>query len=475
MERMSAKSRRAVAVVAAVFLLVAGGLTAFYLTSNRREVTTSSAEAYEAYRQGVEASRRYYSKEAQADFARALSLDPNFAMAMIRLAGLSNQEQAKALCARAARLRPRLNDHERMYIDLIAAGDAGKREERLRIARAILEKYPDDIEAAMVLAENAMSLGESDKAIQIYSELLALDPNNAVIYNFFGYYYAYRGDYDRAIENLKKYQFMAPDQANPFDSLGEVQAYSGRYDEAIANLNRALSLKPDFFESLFHMGIAYEGKGDYARAIDYFYRAEREAFPDGRRMDMLASAFRVELLTGDRAAVRETAKRVAALPRGKNSEIWQDVADTVVDLVEDRTSEAERRLNDVKPKMLEAYAREVTDKEKRPPYFPYWNIMMAIVKQRQGKADEAIALWEANTKPPIPWSNFEGRRLVFEARAYLAELLARKGDLDRAEKLLAENKKWNPSWAPTRASELVVEQMRRDKVLAASGAPAPAR
>jgi hypothetical protein len=93
---------------------------------------------------------------------------------------------------------------------------------------------------------------------------------------------------------------------------------------------------------------------------------------------------------------------------------------------------------------------------------------MALAKAGQGKADEAIAFWELNANPPVPWANFEGRRAVYEARAHLAELLARKGDIDRAEKLLVENRKWNPNWAPTRPAELAVEQMRREKVLAAS-------
>jgi hypothetical protein len=55
-----------------------------------------------------------------------------------------------------------------------------------------------------------------------------------------------------------------------------------------------------------------------------------------------------------------------------------------------------------------------------------------------------------------------------EGRAKVAELVARKGDLDRAEKLIAENRRWNPSWGPCRPSETAVAELRRAKVLAAS-------
>ena len=64
--------------------------------------------------------------------------------------------------------------------------------------------------------------------------------------------------------------------------------------------------------------------------------------------------------------------------------------------------------------------------------------------------------------------NFEDRRAIYEARAHVAVGLARKGDLDGAEKLIAENRKWNANWAPTRDEETTVAELRRDKVLAAS-------
>lgn len=474
MGRMSIRSRRTVVVVSAVFLLVAGGLAAVYLTANRREVTTSSAAAYQAYREGVENDRRFYKKEARVLYARALSLDPNFVMAMIRLAGLSNQEQARALLDRARKLRSRTNERERLYVDMATAQEKGKREDVLRIAREIREKYPDDVDCAMILAGNEMLEGRAEQAMQVFSDLLAKDPNNAAVYNLVGYYYAWRGDYDKAIENLRRYQFMAPDQANPYDSLGEVQAYSGRYDEAMANLNKALSLKADFFESTFHLGVVYEGKGDFAKAIEYYEKASGEALTDNRRADLLFSALRVALLSGNRSAAREVVARVAELPKGKNTEIWHAASEIALDLVDGRIADAERRLTELKPRLHAAYEKGAEGSQ-RKPHFPYWNALMERVKEAQGKTDEAIALCELNANPPNPWDTFEGRRWVYEARARLAALVARQGNLDRAEKLLAENKKWNPSWAPTRPDELAVEQLRRDKVLAASGGSAAPR
>ena len=465
---MSAKSRRAVAVVAVLFLLVAGGLAALYLTS-RREVTTSSAEAYRAYQEGLENFRRYYFKEAQVGYARALALDPNFAMAMLRLAGLSSHDQAVSLVERASRLRGRLSERERMFVDMAYAEIQRKPEERNKIARAIFEKYPDDVDAAMVLSGIEMSQGHAERALEIYSGLLAINPNNAGVYNQIGYYYALRGDYDKAMESLKTYQFMAPDQANPYDSLGEVQAYSGRYDEAIANLNKALSLKPDFFDSLAHLGVAYEGKGDSDRAIENYLKAARVTSIEGRRGGYLGAALRVAYFAGDVPAARRIAQEIENLPnKEKQQEVQRAYPGIALDLMEGRPADAERRLTEIRPKLEAMFEKQKSDPGYKP-YFPEWNMLMAAAKAKQGKNDEAIALCEELINPPRPGDGFESRLWVYEGRAILAGLLARKGDIDRAEKLLAENHKWNPSWAPSRPFELAVEQARREKLLAASG------
>ncbi|MGH9315780.1 MAG: tetratricopeptide repeat protein [Thermoanaerobaculia bacterium] len=459
------KSRRAISVVGVLLLLAAGGLTGLYLRG-RREVTTSSAAAYEAYRQGIENERRFYLKEARLHFARALELDPDFAMAMLGLARNAEKDQATSLTERARRRRDRLNESERLHVDLQFAEVNGKTEEVSKLAREIHEKYPDDIRAAMILGHDEDAKGHTDRAVQIFTELLALEPNNALAYNLIGYYYGFRGDYDKAIESLKKYQFMAPDQANPYDSLGEIQAYSGHYEEAIANLNRALAIKPDFFQSYSNLGVAYEGEGEYAKAIENYLKAATAALTDGKRRDYLVQALRAAAEAPDPAAVREVAVRLEAMPKDKGAEVRKVLVQVLLDLLERRPAQAEARLREVRSALEALFAKQAAPGEKF--YEPSWNFLMAWAKVAQGKDDEAIALYEEMVDQPNTWRGFEGRRWVYEGRANLAALLAKKGELDRAEKLLEENRKWNPSWAPTRPAELTVAQLRREKVLAAT-------
>lgn len=463
------KSRRIVAVSGVLLLLVAAGAAAL-LYASRRDVTTSSAEAARVYREALDNERCVYIKEARLGFARAVELDPDFAEALLGLARLSGDgDQGTALVRRAARLKDRLTERERLHVDLQLAGREERREEAVAIAGRIHAKYPDDVRAAMILANVELVKGNSEGAVKIFTDLLATSPNNPDAYNQIGYYYAYRGDTDRAVENLKKYQFMLPESANPYDSLGEVLAYSGRYDEAIASLNRALQIKPDFFESWGHLGVAAEGKGETARALADYLKAADLADNDTKRETFLGSGLRVLLISKekDRKVIGDVIERLGKLPKTPHSEIGKEITLAVQSLLDGKPAEAERQLAAVRPKWVAADARE-----KRPPGWkadwPAWNMLMAVALRAQGKEDAALPLLETLANPPNPWREFDSRRFVYEGRAQLAAVLARRGDLDRAEKLLEENRKWNPSWAPTREAELAVAQLRREKVLAAT-------
>jgi tetratricopeptide (TPR) repeat protein len=459
--------RRAVSLFGLLLILVAGVAAALYLT-NRREVTTSSDGAYRVYREATENERRFYFKEARVGFARALELDPDFAMAMLGLARMSQKEQAVSLVRRAERLKSRVTDREQRHIDLYQAVLEKGPEERQKIAREILKRYPDDFRATTMVAMYEMSKGRAEEAVRVFSRLLEVDPNSADAYNMIGYHYGYRGEYEKAIENLRKYQFMAPDQANPHDSIGEIQAYSGHYDEAISNLNHALKIKPDFFAAYDHLGVAYEGKGDYAKAFESYVKGSEVVPNDPEKAPYLYHALRSAFLAGDVAAARSLLPKFEQVPKDEHTDVARPLVLAVYDLLEGRPAEAEKRLAELKPRADEHFRKMNKNRPDYKPYWADWNWVMVRAKLALGKEQEAAPLLQEMMNPPNGWQRFEGRLMVYEARAQLAAILAKRGELDRAEKLLEENRKWNPTWAPTRPAEQIVAQLRREKVLASA-------
>ncbi len=463
------KKRRWLLVVTAGVLLLAAGVSAALFMSHRRDVTTTSEAAFDAYKDGVANENRFYFKEARLAYARALELDPSFAMAMVGLARQSKEDdQRNALLKRAAREKGRLSERERLHVEMALAFSERRQEDGVRIAREIHEKYPTDTRSVQILAGSELMKGNSDRGIKIFEELLSVDPNNAEAYNQIGYYYGYRGDYDKAMENLKRYQFIAADNANPFDSLGEVQAYSGHYNEAVENLNRALAIRPDFVDSVKNLAVVAEGTGDYVRAVETYEKAAAMTDRDDVRVGFLVRAMRSAFYAKNTAEVlRLAAKAKAVKAGGKYAEVDAAYIDAVVALAEGRPGEALRMVDAIEARRDELIASEKHSAGYKP-FFPHANMLRALALEAQGKGDEALVFWKLNANPPTPFENFEQRRSIYEARARVALALAKKGELDEAEKLIAENRKWNASWAPTREAEATVAELRREKVLAAS-------
>src|SRR5262249_26702426 len=175
------KIRRSISIVGLLALLGAAGAAALLLV-NRREVTTTSAAAYQAYLRGFENEQRYYKKEARVDYARAIELDPEFAEAILGLARQADRDQALSLVERAWTLRDRLTERERFHVDMQRALLNHQRDELLRLAKATHEKYPGDIAAVMVLAGDDANPGQPDRTIQLWQQLLAINPNYAAAY-----------------------------------------------------------------------------------------------------------------------------------------------------------------------------------------------------------------------------------------------------------------------------------------------------
>lgn len=267
-----------VVLAVAALVVLGGGAAAAVLARGGREVTTTSAEAYRLYEKGLEDERRLYHKDALAEYAKALELDPHFTMATLRLAGIisgHDRERAKSLVQCAARNHGPLNDREQLALAIFQAEVLSRdMKASAELIRDYVRRFPDDPEGYYRLAGVLMREGKGDETLATYERLLALDPNQAVAYNFLGYHFIGRRDFVKGEDYLKRYRFLAPDQANPYDSLGELYANTGRYDEAEENLKKALEVKPDFIPAIGHLGTLEVGRGNPDAAVAWFRRAE---------------------------------------------------------------------------------------------------------------------------------------------------------------------------------------------------------
>ena len=115
--------------------------------------------------------------------------------------------------------------------------------------------------------------GDFDRAIQDYTEAIALNPDLAGVYYNRGIAYGEKGDHDRAIQDYDKAIVLKPDYAEAYNNRGIDYREKGDYDRAIQDYSKAIELKPDFAEAYNNRGNAYGEKGDYGRAIQDYSKA----------------------------------------------------------------------------------------------------------------------------------------------------------------------------------------------------------
>lgn len=443
-----------VIIPAAVLVAVAGTAVAL-LAGGRKEVTTSSDEAYRLYRQGRENELKLYHREAMASYAEALSHDPHFLMATVRLARASagkDRKRAEALLSCVGRYRDAVTEKERLLFDIASAQiakDAKTAGERIEEFRRL---YPDDPEGFELKASSLLKRGKPDEAIAEYERLLEVNPNYAVAYNQVGYHWMQRGDYGKAEDYLKRYRFLAPDQANPYDSLGELYANTGRYEEAIAVLNEALKIKPDFYAPIGHLGTVYAGQGRFREAAEQFRKAGAEMSDKGE-VDFEAAEAISLVLAGDGDA---GLAKLAELERGAREGAPADDPNAI--FVARRAAHL-RLVLAIRLGLTEDAARELAQLEQGLAAVPekgQEEAKLALERDRRlleaklGKPEGLDAL-TPKLLPPfaaqagLGWEYLPGRPLYW---VLAAEILTSHGRPGEAAELLKAVLAVNPRFAP---------------------------
>jgi tetratricopeptide (TPR) repeat protein len=444
-------------LAAAALAALGAGTAVAVLSRGGRDVTTSSSEAYEAYQKGREDERRIYSKDALASYAKALELDPHFTMATLRLAGIvagRDRERAKSLVQCAARNHGPLNPREELTLAIVSADVLERNQKKVgELVREYVQRFPDDPEGYFRLAGVLAREGKTEETRATYERLLALDPNQAIAYNYLGYWFIGRRDFVKGEDYLKRYRFLAPEQANPYDSLGELYANTGRYDESEEHLRRALEIKPDFFPAVGHLGTLEIGRGNPAAAAEWFRRAAEmsETWKDkhnfaGAAVTALLDAGKpeeaLELLDKAGAEVPELTGREAFVFRfhlGRSR--------AVVLALGKRPAEAEAELEKLPafPDDLDPKDRASLERSLAGP--------KAAIAGAKGDLEAAVALLRELLAEDKERSagDFPYYPSVFRVRARLADALVTLGRPDEAREELRPVLSVNPRFAPALA------------------------
>jgi tetratricopeptide (TPR) repeat protein len=277
----------AVAIICAVVIVL--GCSG---KSNKVPITTSSKAALENFLKGRSLAENLQGQEAIAYYQKAVEEDSNFAMAYLNLSFVV--PSAKGFFAnynKALELVDGVSDGERLILKATEAGVNGDPMKQQELLQELIELYPKDERAHVLLGTFYYGLQEWEKAVDQFQAAKAINPDFAPLYNMLGYSNREMKNYSEAESAFKKYIELIPNDPNPYDSYAELLLKLGRFDESIQQYKKALEVNPNFVAS--HVGIAtnlnYMNKHQEAR--DQLVQLYNKARNDGeRRTALLAMA-----------------------------------------------------------------------------------------------------------------------------------------------------------------------------------------
>ncbi len=251
------------------------------------QAPTLNVEAYNYYlkgRQLFHAFTRSYLILAKEMFAKAVEIDPNYALAyagmassISRLWGMYNvptvAEDLLAITDKALALDPNLSEAHAARGEALA--DSNRRSEAAAAFERALELDPNSFDANLSYARFCVTEGDHEKAIELYIRALEIQPDDSqaplllqIVYRSLGRHeesekYGRLG-LKRAEEQLKHH----PENSRPAQLGAAALASLGEKDQALKWLERAKLIDPDDNNARYNAACTYAQLGETERALD---------------------------------------------------------------------------------------------------------------------------------------------------------------------------------------------------------------
>jgi tetratricopeptide (TPR) repeat protein len=450
------------------------------------QATTSSLDALKLYADSLNTSA---GNDGQSNemLRQALALDDDFALAHAELGRRhylisyrETRELGEKHLARALALTHRLTVRERLWIQAVAEDSRGNRERAVDAYKAYLAQYPDDTRALFRLAWTQMAaLGQSAEAVEGFSRLLTIEPNNAsaqvnlatalsakgdmaaavpayqrafqlepilavgvFINHEYGFTLAHLNRLDEAarhFERMKK-EGAPADQPRGFRSSALLKMMRGQYAAAVQELQSAIGLDRSLGQTLsefrdrLYLITAFEasGRGRDARlewqqidrlittlslSPNWLWRPVRMSARGGRLADARRYYRAMEAWVGKATADSGVSRNV------NDDGAYLAAAAAELALAEGRASLAIERSESAHLQLK----------------LPELLFTLAGACEAAGRIDDAIARYEEFLNAP-PFGN-EGQQLWFQTHVALGKLYERQqrsADARRVYEALAE-------------------------------------
>jgi tetratricopeptide (TPR) repeat protein len=141
--------------------------------------------------------------------------------------------------------------------------------------RMLAEKVPDNLAYQSLHANATSGIGDYQKAIELYNEVLNKSPGQVMLYVMRGHAEKTSGQLDAAIGSYRKAYELQPDLGDAFWSLANTKTYSFT-DAELAHMEKyeasASIANEDRIHMCFALGKAFEDRGEFDSSFRYYSR-----------------------------------------------------------------------------------------------------------------------------------------------------------------------------------------------------------
>ncbi len=141
-----------------------------------------------------------------------------------------------------------------------------------RLQRAAMEK-PKDLSILLDLGNVLSNAGETLRAIEVYGNILQLDPDSGQAWNNLGNILSSLNDNDAALSCFRNAVRLLPNEPISQYSLGRALSLLGREKEALEHLSQACTLNPDHADAWLTLGNVHQYLGHWDAALHCFGQA----------------------------------------------------------------------------------------------------------------------------------------------------------------------------------------------------------
>lgn len=134
---------------------------------------------------------------------------------------------------------------------------------------------PAEMRRLVAQAEKALDDGDMELAINLYSDVLDVDYENAEVRVARGRLYLDYGDYSRAMSDFMLADEFAPGSPEPQIAVGDLYFASKEYSRAIGHFNDALKMDPNHAMAFCRRGISHYYRKRFSEALADLNQAQK--------------------------------------------------------------------------------------------------------------------------------------------------------------------------------------------------------